>query len=404
MNQRKNTIALICTLACANTALYGLPYMKSQFYNILIEVLHLNHTQLSMLFSIYGGICMIAYLLGGVLTDIFSVKRIMISALILSGILHLYVVSVPDYWGLCVVFGLLAVTSVLMFYPASMKTLTYLGGKSKKGEVFGTYVAIINILGMIIVGVGLLIMMRTSDNQMVFKTILILYGLLHFVAAFMIYKLFHEPDKIKDEDKIKWSEVMKIFTNRRVWGVIIIIFCNYLMLVAMTYIIPYLSDVCNIGEQEILIISILRVNILATIASYFAGKVADKMGSAIKLMKITFAISAILIIGILIKSFIAIPNKLIISLVLIITFAVTSAKSVNLVTISEIGIPQKYMGTAIGIVSFIGYSPDAFFYSVAGISIDKYHIKGYQIVFSIFLVCAILGIIASKILENNKEN
>ena len=79
-------------------------------------------------------------------------------------------------------FGLLAVTSVLMFYPASMKTLTYLGGKSKKGEVFGTYIAIIDILGMVIVGSGLLILMLTKENGLVYKTILILYGLLHFIS------------------------------------------------------------------------------------------------------------------------------------------------------------------------------------------------------------------------------
>lgn len=404
MKQRKNTIAMVCTLACANTALYGLPYMKNQFYNILLEVLNLTHTQLSTLFSIYGSICMAAYLLGGLLTDMFSVKKIMISALVLSGALHLYVVSVPGYPGLCIVFGLLAVTSVLMFYPASMKTLTYLGGKSKKGEVFGTYIAIIDILGMVIVGAGLLILMLTKENGLVYKTILILYGLLHFIAAFMIYKLFHEPEKTKEEDQIKWSEVMKIFTNRKVWGVIIIIFCNYLMMAAMTYIIPYLSDVCKIGEQEILIISILRINILAIVASYFAGKLADKIGSAIKLMEITFLMSAVLIIGLLARPYMAVSNLLIVVLVLVITFVITSAKSVNLVTISEIGIPQKYMGTAIGVVSFVGYSPDAFFYSVAGISIDTYQINGYQIIFAIFLICAIAGLTASRILVKSKGN
>ena len=220
----------------------------------------------------------------------------------------------------------------------------------------------------------------------------------------MIYKLFHEPEKTKEEDQIKWSEVMKIFTNRKVWGVIIIIFCNYLMMAAMTYIIPYLSDVCKIGEQEILIISILRINILAIVASYFAGKLADKIGSAIKLMEITFLMSAVLIIGLLARPYMAVSNLLIVVLVLVITFVITSAKSVNLVTISEIGIPQKYMGTAIGVVSFVGYSPDAFFYSVAGISIDTYQINGYQIIFAIFLICAIAGLIASRILVKSKGN
>ena len=148
----------------------------------------------------------------------------------------------------------------------------------------------------------------------------------------------------------------------------------------------------------------MRINILAIVASYFAGKLADKIGSAIKLMKITFLMSAVLIIGLLARPYMAVSNLLIVVLVLVITFVITSAKSVNLVTISEIGIPQKYMGTAIGVVSFVGYSPDAFFYSVAGISIDTYQINGYQIIFAIFLICAIAGLIASRILVKSKGN
>ena len=105
--------------------------MKSQFYDIMLTALHLNHTQLSTLFSINGIVCMAAYICGGIITDFFSVKKLMIGALLVSGGLHLFVVTIPDYPVLCEIIALLAITSVLIFYPASMKTLTYLEGEGK---------------------------------------------------------------------------------------------------------------------------------------------------------------------------------------------------------------------------------------------------------------------------------
>lgn len=58
-------------------------------------------------------------------------------------------------------------------------------------------------------------------------------------------------------------------------------------------------------------------------------------------MKITFLMSAVLIIGLLARPYMAVSNLLIVVLVLVITFVITSAKSVNLVTISEIGIRRN---------------------------------------------------------------
>ena len=394
-SKRRHTYALIWTLACANTALYGLPFMKSQFYDVMMSVLHLNHMQLSMLFSINGAICLFAYAFGGIITDYFSTKKIMILALVVSGALHFYVITVPSYIILCFIYAAFAATSVLVFYPASMKALSLLGENKENGKIFGSYIAAIDIIGLAVVGVGLATMMLSNSNVLVFRVIVGLYAILHFTAAYFLYKLYDNEDIKSKSERIVFKEIVKIIKDPKLWGVTVMIFCNYLMLAATTYIIPFLSDVYEMNETAILVISIFRVNIIAIILAPMAGRIVDKIHSATKLMLWTFAISIGLSILMMASITFKISSIALICIILLISAAIVSAKSLNLVTLSEINIPRSYMGTAIGLVSFIGYSPDAFFYTVAGWAIDKYQTGGYRLIFFSMLFCAILGTMAS---------
>ncbi len=392
--RRKHTAQMICTLAIANTALYGLPYMKGQFYDILLDSLNLTHTQLSTLFSIYGAVCMAAYLLGGVLTDCVSLKKLMTAALIVSGLLHLYAMTIPGYAVLCVIFGALALTSVFAFYPASMKMLTYLGGEDQKGTVFGTYISIINITGTIVVGIGLLILIQTGENLLVFRVITGLYGILHFVAAFLLNMLFQEKNEIKGTKQIEWKKLIWIVRNRNVWQVVIMVFCNYLLIAVMTYTIPYLSQVYQMSDTSVLALSILRVNVITILISPFAGVIVDKVGSAIRFISATFLCCLGLGAGMLASLYVSIPVGLVALFIILITVVCTAGKSVNMVAVSEIGISETYLGTVIGLVSFVGYSPDAFFYTMAGRAIDTFGLGGYEMIFILFLVCSGIGLVS----------
>ncbi|MDO4473967.1 MAG: MFS transporter [Eubacteriales bacterium] len=399
--KKNNALGMIVTLACANTALYGLPFMRSQFYDIMRDALHLTNTQLSTLFSIFGAVSMGSYLVGGVLADYISVKKILLIALLVSGVLHLSVIAVPSYIILCFIFGIMAVTSVLMFYPSSMKVLNSLS-EEKKGSIFGNYIVVIDILGILIVGIGLLFLMMTKNNTFVFKSIVALYGVIHFIAAFFLNRLFNEQEYCDRARRIKLSEISGIIKNKATWGVVVIFFCNYLMIGALTYVIPFLSQMYHMDETSTLIISIVRVNILAIFAAYFGGKIVDKTGSAICVSKVTFIISSLFAILIIGSFHINVPLWIIIFSVMIISTLVNAAKSINMITISEIQIPQTCMGTAIGIITFFGYSPDAFYFSFAGFAIDQWGKLGFEIIFLSLLVCGIIGGIACKLLERNK--
>jgi hypothetical protein len=59
-------------------------------------------------------------------------------------------------------------------------------------------------------------------------------------------------------------------------------------------------------------------------------------------------------------------------------------------------IPLALTGTAVGLISVVGYTPDIFATPVIGYFLDQYPgITGHQYVFTILVVFSILGLIAS---------
>jgi sugar phosphate permease len=56
-------------------------------------------------------------------------------------------------------------------------------------------------------------------------------------------------------------------------------------------------------------------------------------------------------------------------------------------------IPPLIAGTAIGVISFIGFLPDLFIYNLAGSFLDKDPIGGYKTIFYMIAGCLILAIV-----------
>lgn len=399
--ENQSVLLMIVILACANTAVYGLPYMKGQFYDIMLEALRLNHTQLSALFSIFGFVSLAAYLLGGLLADMVSLKKIMLTALAISGFLHIYAVTIPGYDSLCVIYALLAFTSVMAFYPASMKILSGLKLDHGNGMVFGIYVALINVVGILVALAGAWVLRWVNDSRYVFQIVSGLYGIMHFVVALLIALLFKdgETQDAQREERLNIEMLKCVLRDLRVWGIVGIVFFNYMLQSILTYVIPYFSQVYQIGEEIILVISILRVNVITILISPLSGKIADKCGSAVRVIEHTFIMAAVFGMALLGSLFFPVSAGMAVAVVLIITATATAGKSISMVTISEVKIPGELRGTVIGVIAFLGYSPDAFFYSVAGGLLDQYQLLGYRIIFSIFLLCAVMGSVISRCLR-----
>lgn len=398
VKNKKISLKILFFVVISHTAVYGLIGLKQSFYNLLIDTMGVNDVQLGVLFSIYGAVGMLSYLFGGYVSDLISEKKLILIALGISAVVHLYAMTIPSFHQLIVLFTISGITTIFGFYPASNKILYRLSGSDSSGIVFSLYYTFVTV-GIGVTAVIGMILLRMWTNNEVYRGLLIFFVILHLIAicGISVSKIGEEKVKKNSDNKIVFSEIPQILKDKRVWLAALIIMANYSLLACLTYINPFLKVYFQMPEDGILKFNIFRTYILATILSPLLGWIADKIKSIIKVMGIGFIINSICLICIILSFEKNVSSIVIAILLTIFTVIVSAEKNIAVAVISELQIPHSRQGTTLGIISFIGFSPDAFFYLLAGHTIKNGYISEYRNLFIIGLMFAILGLICVAI-------
>lgn len=400
-NKRKYAALLL--IVFSNIAVYGLVYMKTAMYDIMLEATGLNHFEISNLFAVYGMVGMGAYLFGGILSDIFSAKKILVTALTLSGILHLYFAVLPDYPHMVAVFALMGFTSIFAFFPASTKTLTELSDQEDMGKIFGIYYSLVLLFSGIILVAVVVLLESFNDAKRVFQCSLVLYGILNFVSAVGLQFALRDVSERRHQcSKLQRAEIAVILKNSKVWLAALIMMSNFVLVDCLTYINPFMKRFYAVSDSRLLVISIFRAYVFATLCGPVYGWITDRVQSVTRVMKYGFIISLIGLIPMAVSGIYRTGYLQLLIFVFLLTVNVAGLKGVSIVIVPSLKLPKQYLGTALGIVSFIGYSPDAFFYPVAGFMINSFSSEGYAMIFILCMFFCIVGFCAAQGLEKKQ--
>lgn len=388
----------IFIIASGTTVMYSLPYLKSTFYDPMRLALGLDHQQLGNLLSVYGILATILYFFGGFMADKFSAKKLMSFSLVSTGLLGFYFATFPSYTMLLVIFALWGITTIFTFWAASMKVIRMLGDESVQGKLFGLNEGLSGIAGVVVSFIGLYLFEIFADVTIGFKYVVWLYSSLSVLCGILIMFIVKEK-KVEGEKSASLKELVGAVKMPKAWLIGLIIFSTYMVFSSLTYLSPYLSDVFKISMALISALSIIRTYAIKMGASPVAGILVDKVGSSLKVLNIGFIAVAVceLLFLLLPRSeslvMVAVLNMIVLSIVLF------GFRGIYFATVAESKIPIEKTGAVIGIASFIGFCPDAFFYTLVGGWIDKGE-QGYTYMFILCLVCAVVGFIASKVLYN----
>ena len=392
---------IIFIIASGTTVMYSLPYLKSTFYDPMRLALGLDHLQLGNLLSVYGILATILYFPGGFLADKFSAKKLMSFSLIASGLLGIYFATFPSYAMLLVIFALWGVTTIFTFWAASMKVIRMLGDESEQGKLFGFNEGLSGIAGVVVSFIGLYLFEAFGDVTVGFQYVVWLYSGLSILCGVLIGFLVKEK-KVAGADNTTLREILSAVKMPKAWLIGIIVFCTYIVFSSLTYLNPYLSDVFKISTALISALAIIRTYAIKMGASPAAGALVDKVGSSLKVLHIGFLLIALCEVGFLVLPrqsnlvLLAVVNMLVLSVILF------GFRGIYFATVAESKIPLEKTGAVIGLASFVGFCPDAFFYTMVGGWIDKGE-QGYTYLFILCLVCAIIGFFATKVLyQKNK--
>jgi nitrate/nitrite transporter NarK len=400
----RSFVTMFC-LVFLGEAIFSLPFHVTRFFRpTVLDVFGCTNFELGVMFSAYGWTGMIAYFPGGAIADRFSARRLMTVAALSTALGGLYMATIPSVTGMTLLYGYWGITSILLFWAAMIRATREWGGSSDQGRAFGI---LDGGRGLVAAGVASITVYFFStylpeDPNLAsavqrkdgIEFVILVYTALTVVAGLMVW-FFVPESKTKvitsSEPKIGWSSIKGVLLLPSVWLIALIVICAYCGYKGMDNYALFAVDAYEMNEVEGAQLSTWAAWI-RPFAAVGVGLFADKISSkkATSLCFIALVISYALFTWIQ-----PTPTKLTILYITVFISAVAiyGLRGVYFALLEEASIPAKVTGTAVGAISFIGYTPDIFIMPIAGWLIDRSPgATGHQQFFGLMMGVSLLGL------------
>ena len=397
---------IMISLILAGEAIFTLPYHVTRFFRpTVLEVFGLSATELGVAQAAYGVIAMAAYALGGPLADRFPARQLLAGSLWLSASGGLYLATFPGFYGAMFLWGFFGLSTILFFWAALIKATRSWGGLTEQGLAYGVLDSGRGLLAAVLASAGVLLFSLSfpegydaatlTEKRTALQTIIFGYtavtALVGLLVWFTLRGLPDAPPIARPALFGHFWEVMKI---PAVWLQTVILICAYTSYKAFDQYA--LFAVRGHGIDELEAAQIITVGAWTRpIAALLLGLLGDRFGVS-RMATVCFFL---LIVS---HAFFAFSGAALgtISAILLNTVitgvAIYGLRSLYFALFEEGRVPMAITGTAIGVVSVIGYTPDIYVAAVAGYLIDRSPgLAGFQHMFMGLLGTALIGAAAA---------
>ncbi len=405
---KKGSVLSITLLILSGELIYLLPYVLPRIFRpTFLEVFNLNNLQLGSLFSVYGIIALLSYVYGGVISDKFQPKKLMSYSLFFTSFGGLVLASYPSYFVLQILYGYWGFTTVFLFWGAMIKATRVWGGTDNQGQAFGfldggrgLVSASMGSLGILIFSIFLtndIELTSLTERKEAFRYVILFSSFMIFLTGLWVLFFMDSNQKDQKNNVISsntFSNIKTVLKIQSVWLIMIIIISAYIGYRVTDIYSLYASDVMFFNQIEAANVSSLQLY-LRPLVCILIAMLADK-SSYIYFIIFGFVT---MLIGSTIFAFgiVQLNMNFVFYLSLIIVATGTYAIRALYFSIMQEGrIPLVLTGTAVGLISVVGYTPDIFAPPIFGYFLDKYPgLLGHQYVFTILVLFSILGLLAS---------
>lgn len=399
-SKSKKWIAFI-VLTIAAGLIYRVPYLKTVFYDPLVAAFQITNTEVGTMMSVYSVVKTVLYIPAGILVDRFDNRKMLVFSMVMLAALTFVYAIIPSLTIVYVLYGLMAVSNVI-FWTAFIKAIRMFGSEKEQGSVFGYSEGIRAVASLVINFIALWMYAKlevTSDAPL--TGVLVLYGAIYLAMGVAIWFLIPSGKGSEDGHRATFRDYVNVLKIPAVWIVSLLVMCCYSVQVASEYTTPYLSDVMLMSAATAGVVATIRSYGVGLFAAPIIGKITDKV-------KVPYSVSVItlLVLEIVMTAILLIlpgePSVLIVSIVVILAFAsfMYALRGVYYATLGEAGVPVALTGTATGVISVIGYLPDAFMNLLIGNKLDQYpSAAGYKYIFMYMIAFAVAGIVIAIVIN-----
>ena len=376
----------------AAESIYILPYVLARVFRpTFLDVFNLTNLELGGLFSIYGVVAFFSYLYGGVLADRYSPRKLLSISLIFTSLGGLIMMTYPSYLIMQLLFAYWGFTTVFIFWAPMLKATRAIGGVKMQGKTFsfldggrGVVASSIGLIGVLIFSILItedVSSLTLSEKQEVFKYVIGASSLIVFIIGIVVYTYL--KIELKDDEKIgNIKSLLELAKLKSVWLISFIILCAYMGYKITDVYSLYASDVMKFDEIDAARVGALQ-QYLRPIVCISVAFFTDKNGNINNILIgfLVMMLGSILFASGLIK--VSMNILFIISLIIVAT-GTYAIRGLYFSILKDGKIPYILSGTAIGLISIVGYSPDIFATPLYGYLLDNFPgIRGHQYVYLI---------------------
>ena len=381
----------LVTLIIAGESIFFLPFVLARVFRpTLLDFFRITNTELGLWFSVYGLVAMISYLLGGILADRFKTRNLMAIALWLTSGGGVVMALVPSNRVMLLLYGFWGFTTICLFWAAMIRATREWGAVNFQGRAFGWLEGGRGSVAAMLATLAFLLFSKEGN----LRNIILFTSLITFLCGYLVWVFV--PGSTPEARGIQVSDkrrgIASLLKLPKIWLLSFIIICSYAGYKITDDFSLFAREVLGFSESNAAGIGTAALWLRA-LTAVLAGYLADRFRKT-GIIVISFAISGIgaLLFGLQVLDGI-VP---LIFLNLALTAAgIYGVRALYFAVQKEAGIPHVLTGTAVGIVSFVGFAPEIFMGPWMGFLLDRSPgPDGHAHVFLLLSVFMVLGSLA----------
>ncbi len=395
-------------LILAGESVFILPFVLQRVFRpTFLKVFELTNVELGLCFSVYGFVALISYLFGGPLADKFLPRKLIAFALWCTAAGGVIFATFPNYRSLQLLYGFWGFTTIFLFWSPMIKATRVWGGEKAQGRAFGFLDGGRGLVGALFGTLGVLVFSffmtgdldtaSLADSRFAFRKVILVSSGIVALVGLLVWLFMKLPGSLEKEitvERITISQIGKVLRLPSVLLLMVIILSAYVGYKFTDDISLYAQDVMLYDEVDAAKTGTFLLFIRPVIGITI-GILADRSRPSLWLLisfMVAFASATLFATGIIVNT----SAFVFLFSIFILAAGIYAARSLYFSVMQSGRIPLVLTGTAVGLISLIGYTPDIFAGPAMGYLLDNSPgLEGHKQVFMMLAGFSLVGALAA---------
>lgn len=209
---------------------FDLAYLRYIYQIPMAKFMGFSNTEIGLIMSTFGIAAIILYAPSGVIADKFSHRKMITSAMIITGLLGLLMATYPPLWVMLCIQVAFAITTILMLWSVSIKAASLLGDHSEQGKIMGWMEGLRGVGVMSLAVFTMWVFSRFApDDSASLKTVIIIYSVVYILLGILCWFFVSDNNNLRNtnnEEKhsFQLSDILAVLRIRTTWYCSMVIF------------------------------------------------------------------------------------------------------------------------------------------------------------------------------------